>query len=239
MIDQNVFKELRVAIVDQNVFKELRVAIVDFFNAVATPEEICRVVVDDPNFEKPLDEGIKLSIAKMIIDCRMALPGQKFTAWEQIDAIKGVGPSTWHNILTTFLLMKASYSPVQVTIDGIFSGNVLAVENIGGDTGVITYKDGVDMVVKKRPGPREVRNVTIIKQCTDDSRLFDWWKQFASGIAGRTVATVVFVNAAGGCMRKYVLEHVWPVSYSVSVLHENNPQLVEKLEIAVEEITNS
>lgn len=100
----NYYKDTNV--MNLEIFTELKQEILQFFNNAQTPSEIQNMIVDDPNFEKPLPAGIKISLAKKIIETRNNDFDGVFSSWKNIDEIKGVGPSTWHNIIISFLLAK-------------------------------------------------------------------------------------------------------------------------------------
>ena len=76
----------------------------DFFNSATTPEQIVDRIKDDPDFGlgPPRAYGVRLSLAKRILDVRDRLPGSKFVTLKQIDDIRGVGDDTWHDILYSF-----------------------------------------------------------------------------------------------------------------------------------------
>ena len=78
-----------------------------FFNSVEKPEQIVNHIEDDPDRdafrddEPPLAYGVRSSLAQHILDRREELGGQ-FQSLDDIYAIKGVGPDTFHDILYTF-----------------------------------------------------------------------------------------------------------------------------------------
>ncbi|MCD4779657.1 MAG: hypothetical protein K8S27_03795 [Candidatus Omnitrophica bacterium] len=80
------------------------VTALDFFNSATTPEQIVERIRDDPDYGlgPPRAYGVRLSLAKRILDIRNRLPGGKFITLDQIDEIRGVGDDTWHDILYSF-----------------------------------------------------------------------------------------------------------------------------------------
>ncbi len=85
--------------------------ILEFFNdKKLTADAIVQIVQDNPLVDatgkvekKPTKKkGIRRSLAQKIIDVRKELPDGRFRRLQQIDAIKGVGPDTMSDIITTF-----------------------------------------------------------------------------------------------------------------------------------------
>lgn len=93
-----------------------------FFNAVQTPEEIVDRVVDDPDFDigPPRAYGIRISLARRILSVRDSLPNGQFTSLAQVDAIRGVGDDTWHDILYSFPDISADDPNLQSLVEPDF-----------------------------------------------------------------------------------------------------------------------
>ncbi len=86
--------------------------ILDFINKANNPEEIVTKVKDDPLIGKspPRAYGIRLSLAKSILQKRNSLPGEQFTSIAEIHSIRGVGPDTLNDIFF-------SCAPAQLSCD--------------------------------------------------------------------------------------------------------------------------
>lgn len=80
----------------------------DFLNSVNSPEEIVKRIRDDPHYglSSPNTYGVRLSLARRMLDNRNSLPEKRFTSFEQIDSIFGVGLDTLHDILESFQFSK-------------------------------------------------------------------------------------------------------------------------------------
>ncbi len=78
--------------------------ILDFFNNVKDFKEIMVRIIDDPDFgpAPPYAYGIGKRKAERILAVRDSLNNKKFASIRQIEAIEGIGPDTFHDILYTF-----------------------------------------------------------------------------------------------------------------------------------------
>lgn len=93
----------------------LQARILEFVNAPATGADILRQRVVDNAYvdgkgaampEPKQKIGLASPTAANIIAARDALPGKKFTRLEEIDAVKGVGPDTLSDLITSFLMAR-------------------------------------------------------------------------------------------------------------------------------------
>ena len=92
-------------------------SLLEYFNSVRSPEQIVRLVVDDPSHGKSSARayGVRLSLAKRILEERAKLPGGVFTSIGQLDSLLGVGDDTLHDIVHAFPTRQ-----VQTDVDTLF-----------------------------------------------------------------------------------------------------------------------
>lgn len=76
-------------------------ALLDFFNQAADANEICLRIYNDPAVTST-PAGIASRAASAIIKARSTMPGGRFQSAAEVDAISGVGETTFQNILYSF-----------------------------------------------------------------------------------------------------------------------------------------
>jgi phage tail-like protein len=235
---------------DTSVLKIISGEIVDFFNTVQTPAQLSSAIVDDPNYGKPLPDGINLSLARRIINERDSTFRGSFKSLEDIDKIKGVGPSTWHNILVSFLLKKMEVLMpnrrahdhigafnFKVEIEGVTVGAFFEVRNVESLTEVIEYQDGEDIIMRKRPGRTSYPNIVLRRGFINTDELWNWRKAVIDGKVERKSGSIILCGDDASEIMRFNFFEGWPCRYSLSSLNgETDRTLFEEIEIAVEKI---
>lgn len=236
--------------VDPTVLKVISGEIVDFFNTVRTPEQLRKAIIDDPNFGKPLPDGISLSLARRIIEEREIHHLGSFKSLENIDKIEGVGPGTWHNILISFLLKKMEVLMpnrrvhdhigafnFKVEIEGVTVGAFFEVKNVESLTEVIEYQDGEDIILRKRPGRTSYSNIVLKRGFINTDELWKWRKAVIDGKIERKSGSIILCGDDGSEIMRFNFFEGWPCRYSLSTLNgADDRNLFEEIEIAVEKI---
>ena len=74
--------------------------VLDFLNGVQAPSEIVQQVQDDPKYESssPRAYGVRPGLAQRMLDTRNDLPKKQFESLAQVEAIRGLGDDTLHDL---------------------------------------------------------------------------------------------------------------------------------------------
>ncbi|MEM7036599.1 MAG: hypothetical protein AAF570_06425, partial [Bacteroidota bacterium] len=90
---------------DATTQAEAIAALLDFLNQAESAEAIVARIADDPGYgaASPRAYGIRLSTAERLLEARKALPDARFSHLDEVDAVKGIGPDTLHDMVQAFM----------------------------------------------------------------------------------------------------------------------------------------
>lgn len=98
-------------------------------------------------------------------------------------------------------------------IEGFRRLSLEFVDGLGGQMEVLSFKDGADVRVRRRPGPVSWSIVTVRRTRSGVPRLWRWWKQTVDGGEQRRKLTVRHVNDRGRVLAKWTLHGCWPTGW--------------------------
>ncbi|MCP3887363.1 MAG: hypothetical protein GY702_00600 [Desulfobulbaceae bacterium] len=212
----------------------------EFFNSIKSPYEIRDRIKDDPNFGSSFRYGVTLSTAKRILKERNKTADGRFTTIEQIDAVQGVGPSAFHNILYTFQIDSLEDSKLifTVSIEGIAQENFLEIEGLESTTKIVAYDDGYDPIKRKRPGRTSFSNIILRRGYFDNAELWNWRRKVIGGFIERKSGSIVISDKYNNEIARYNFFEAWPCRWETNLLCNTNGHSMptEEIELVVEKL---
>lgn len=125
-----------------------------------------------------------------------------------------------------------------VEIEGVTTGPVSAVSGLGAHTEVLDFKDGSDMILRRRPGRSQCDHLVIQRGYTATHELFDWYAATRDGRVERKSGSVILVgDDASSEIERFNFFEAWPCRWSLLPLDGDGAEvLIEEIELVVERI---
>ena len=125
-----------------------------------------------------------------------------------------------------------------VEIDGIVRAAFREAGGLDSSISVIEYREGGENIVnRKLPGQLKFSNVTLKWGMSDDTDLYDWHRQWATGdpAAARKNGSIVLLDRQGQEQARWNFFSAWPSKWTgPSFSAESSDIAIESLEIAHE-----
>jgi phage tail-like protein len=111
------------------------------------------------------------------------------------------------------------------------------------ETEIIEFKQGNDMVVRKKPGRTTYANIVLERgytergyTATDD--LWQWRKNIEDGKIDRRAGSVIILDQDGTTeVARYNFYEAWPCKWNVPDMDSDSSAMaIEKIELAVEKV---
>ncbi|MBN2798610.1 MAG: phage tail protein [Deltaproteobacteria bacterium] len=120
----------------------------------------------------------------------------------------------------------------------IIVGGFKSVSGMDSETEVIEFKQGNDMVVRKKPGRTTYANIVLERGYTATDDLWLWRKNIEDGIIDRRSGSVIVLDQDGQSeVARYNFYEGWPAKWYVPDMDADNSSMaIEKIEIAVEKV---
>jgi phage tail-like protein len=133
-----------------------------------------------------------------------------------------------------FLLEVAGITPDQKTIIGGFK----SMSGMASETEVIEFKQGNDMVVRKKPGRTTYANIVLERGYTATDDLWQWRKNIEDGVIDRRAGTITLLDQDGDRqVAQFNFYEGWPCKWNVPEIDSDQSGMaIEKVEIACEKI---
>ena len=133
-----------------------------------------------------------------------------------------------------FLLEISNYNENTKEIVGGFK----SVSGMDSETEVIEFKQGNDMVVRKKPGRTTYANITLERGFTATDTLFLWRKNIEDGLIDRRSGSVIILDQDGETeVARYNFFEAWPCKWYVPDMDATASNMaIEKVELAVEKV---
>ena len=124
-----------------------------------------------------------------------------------------------------------------VEIDGIIRGSFHEVSGLESSIDVIEHREGGAISPLKLPGQTKYGNITLRRGVTDDTDLYRWHLNSASGTIDRRNGSVVLRDRTGAEQARWNFFAAWPLRWEGPALNaEGNDVAIEALELAVERL---
>ena len=120
----------------------------------------------------------------------------------------------------------------------IIVGGFKSVSGMDSETEVIEFKQGNDMVVRKKPGRTTYANIVLERGYTATDDLWLWRKNIEDGIIDRRSGSIIVLDQDGQSeVARYNFYEGWPAKWYVPDMDADNSSMaIEKIEIAVEKV---
>ncbi len=120
----------------------------------------------------------------------------------------------------------------------IIVGGFKSVSGMDSETEIIEFKQGNDMVVRKKPGRTTYANIVLERGYTATDDLWLWRKNIEDGIIDRRSGSIIVLDQDGQSeVARYNFYEGWPAKWYVPDMDADNSSMaIEKIEIAVEKV---
>ena len=124
-----------------------------------------------------------------------------------------------------------------IEIEGVTQGAFTAIDGLESTTVVITYVDGSDLLVRKRPGRTTYSNIVMRRGYINTTELWDWRKAVIDGKIERKSGSVIALADDGSEILRYNFFEAWPCRWKGFAFDASVPGvLFEEIELAVEKV---
>ena len=129
-------------------------------------------------------------------------------------------------------------------IQGVISDNKVivggfkSVTGMDSETEIIEFKQGNDLVVRKKPGRTTYANIVLERGYTATDDLFQWRKNIEDGKIDRRAGSIIILDQDGQTeVARYNFFEGWPCKWNVPELDSDSSSMaIEKIELAVEKV---
>ena len=120
----------------------------------------------------------------------------------------------------------------------VIVGGFKSVSGMDSETEIIEFKQGNDMIVRKKPGRTTYSNIVLERGYTATDDLFMWRKNIEDGKIDRRAGSVIILDQDGQTeVARYNFYEGWPTKWNVPELDSDSSSMaIEKIEIAVEKV---
>ena len=125
-----------------------------------------------------------------------------------------------------------------ITDTSIIIGGFKSVSGMDSETEVIEFKQGNDMVVRKKPGRTTYANIVLERGYTATDDLWQWRKNIEDGKIDRRAGSIIILDQDGQTeVARYNFYEGWPCKWYVPDMDSDSSSMaIEKVEIAVEKV---
>ena len=129
-------------------------------------------------------------------------------------------------------------------IQGVISDNKIivggfkSVSGMDSETEIIEFKQGNDLIVRKKPGRTTYSNIVLERGYTATDDLWQWRKNIEDGKIDRRAGSIIILDQDGQTeVARYNFYEGWPTKWNVPELDSDSSSMaIEKIEIAVEKV---
>ena len=120
----------------------------------------------------------------------------------------------------------------------VIVGGFKSVSGMDSETEIVEFKQGNDLVVRKKPGRTTYNNIVLERGYTATDDLWQWRKNIEDGKIDRRAGSVIILDQDGQTeVARYNFSEGWPCTWQVPELDSDTSGMaIEKVEIAVEKI---
>ncbi len=128
-------------------------------------------------------------------------------------------------------------SKFKIEIEGVTVGAFTAVDGMEANTEVITFTDGSDHIVRKRPGRTTYSNLILKRGFINTDELWQWYRAVIDGAVERKAGSLIVCAENGTEIMRYNFFEAWPCRWKNFVMSAKDAgTLIEELEIVIEKI---
>jgi phage tail-like protein len=120
----------------------------------------------------------------------------------------------------------------------VIVGGFKSVSGMDSETEIIEFKQGNDVIVRKKPGRTTFNNIVLERGYTATDDLFQWRKNIEDGKIDRRAGSVIILDQDGQTeVARYNFFEGWPCKWFVPELDSDSSGMaIEKIELAVEKV---
>ena len=121
---------------------------------------------------------------------------------------------------------------------GVIIGGFKSVSGMDSETEIVEFKQGNDLVVRKKPGRTTYANIVLERGYTSTDDLFEWRKNIEDGKIDRRSGSIIVLDQDGETeVARYNFYEGWPCKWYVPDMDSDSSAMaIEKIEIAVEKV---
>ena len=129
-------------------------------------------------------------------------------------------------------------------IQGVISDNKIivggfkSVSGMDSETEIIEFKQGNDLIVRKKPGRTTYANIILERGYTATDDLWQWRKNIEDGKIDRRAGSVIILDQDGQTeVARYNFFEGWPCKWEAPQMDsESSSMAIEKIELAIEKV---
>ena len=129
-------------------------------------------------------------------------------------------------------------------IQGVISDNKIivggfkSVSGMASETEIIEFKQGNDLIVRKKPGRTTYSNIVLERGYTATDDLWQWRKNIEDGKIDRRAGSVIILDQDGQSeVARYNFYEGWPCKWNAPEMDSDSSSMaIEKIELAIEKV---
>ena len=129
---------------------------------------------------------------------------------------------------------------IQVVISDnkIIVGGFKSVSGMDSETEIIEFKQGNDLIVRKKPGRTTYSNIVLERGYTATDDLWQWRKNIEDGKIDRRAGSVIILDQDGQSeVARYNFYEGWPCKWNAPEMDSDSSSMaIEKIELAIEKV---
>jgi phage tail-like protein len=120
----------------------------------------------------------------------------------------------------------------------VIVGGFKSVSGMDSETEVIQFKQGNDIVVRKKPGRTTYANIVLERGFTATDDLWQWRKNIEDGKIDRRSGSIIVLDQDGQTeVARYNFYEGWPCKWNVPDMNSDTSSMaIEKIEICIEKV---
>jgi phage tail-like protein len=120
----------------------------------------------------------------------------------------------------------------------VIVGGFKSVSGMDSETEIIEFKQGNDLIVRKKPGRTTYSNIVLERGYTATDDLWQWRKNIEDGKIDRRAGSIIILDQDGQTeVACYNFYEGWPTKWNVPELDSDSSSMaIEKIEIAIEKV---
>ena len=120
----------------------------------------------------------------------------------------------------------------------VIVGGFKSVSGMDSETEIVEFKQGNDMVVRKKPGRTTYNNIVLERGYTATDDLWQWRKNIEDGKIDRRAGSIIILDQDGQTeVARHNFYEAWPCKWHVPELDADSSSMaIEKVELAVEKV---
>ncbi len=99
----------------------------------------------------------------------------------------------------------------RVEIDGLTVGSFSECSGLSSDGDPVEYREGTDaaLTVRKLIGLRKYANITLKRGYTENTELWDWYRNIQNGVSDRRNGSIVLMNEQREDVLRWDIRDAW------------------------------